>query len=228
MKVLVIEYKQWTVKDTYFCVQVGYPEDIVILMSQGTTGIKMVQTESPDLVVIDSSSNVDTVELVKKIREFSDVPLVVLSEGETDIQRAEGLEVGADDYIIKPISQIEFLARAGAILRRSQRARFKPGHLVSIGELTIDLTAQEVFLSGRRVKMTPIEYRLLSELVRNAGRALSYRSLLERVWGQEYVDACYSLKRYICRLRSKLEHDRSKPQMLLTERGVGYKFIKHF
>ena len=142
------------------------------------------------------------------------------------MDRAKGLEAGADEYIIKPFGPIELLAHIRALLRRTQGLGFKPGRLVSIGELTINFTTHETFLSGRRVRLTPVEYNLVSELARNEGRVLTHRALMEKVWGSEYTDELSFIKKYIYRLRSKLEADASKPQMILTERGIGYRFIK--
>jgi len=228
VKVLVIEENQRVVRDISFCLKVRYPEVIVVSVAEGPKGIEMVETETPDLVMVDASlPDIDTLDLVSKIREFSDVPLVILSETETDMDRARGLEAGADEYVTKPFSPIELLARVRALLRRTQGLGFKPERLVSIGDkLTINFTTHEILLSGNRVKLTPIEYHLLSELVRNEGRVLTHRALLEKVWGSEYADDFSFVKKYIYRLRSKLEPDASKPQMLLTERGVGYKFVK--
>jgi len=188
----------------------------------------MVETESPDLAIVDSClPDIDTLSLISTIREFSDVPLAILYEAETDMDRAKGLEAGADEYIIKPFSPIELLAKVRALLRRTQGIGFKPDRLVSIGgDLTINFTAHEVVLSGTRVKLTPVEFDMLSELVRNEGRVLTHRALLEKVWGSEYDADSSFVKKYIYRLRSKLELDATKPQMLLTERGVGYKFVK--
>ena len=228
MKVLVIENNQQVVRDVSFCLQVRYPEVSVVSVAEGQKGIEMVETESPDLVMVDSSlPDTDTLGLVGKIREFSDVPLIILCEAETDMDRAKGLEAGADEYVAKPFSPIELLARVRALLRRTQGVGFKPERSVSIGsELTIDFTTNEVFLSGKRVKLTPIEYNLLTELVRNNGKVLTHDSLLEKVWGSEYTTEYSFVKKYIYRLRSKLERDASKPQMLITERGIGYKFVK--
>jgi len=228
VKVLVIEDNQQVVKDISFCLEVRYPEVIVVSVAEGPKGIEMVETESPDLVMVDSSlPDIDTLDLVRNIREFSDVPLIILSEAQTDIDRARSLEAGADEYVIKPFSPIELLARVRALLRRTQGFGFKPERMVSISkELTINFTTHEVFLSGKRVKLTPIEYHLFSELVRNEGRVLTHRALLEKVWGSEYANDCSFVKKYIYRLRSKLEQDASKPQMLLAERGIGYKLIR--
>ncbi|MBA7684943.1 KDP operon transcriptional regulatory protein KdpE [subsurface metagenome] len=180
------------------------------------------------MVMVDSSlPDTDTLGMVSNIREFSDVPLIILYEAETDMDRAKGLEAGADEYVIKPFSPIELLARVRALLRRTQGVSFQPERLVTIGsKLTINFTTHEVFLSSERIKLTPIEYQLLSELVTNSGRVLSHDTLLKKVWGSEY-DPDYSfIKTYIYRLRSKLETDAKKPQMLLTERGIGYRFVR--
>ena len=166
-------------------------------------------------------------DLISKVREFSDVPLIVLSKGESDMDRARGLEMGADEYVAQPISPIELLARVRALLRRTHITGFKSEGSVSFGsELTIDFSAREVRVSGRQVKLTPIEYELLSELVRNSGIVLTHHRLLEKIWGSEYIDELSFVKKYIYRLRRKLENDAHKPQMLLNERGVGYRFVE--
>jgi len=189
----------------------------------------MVETESPDLVIADSSlSDIDILDLVSKIRDFSDVPLIILYEAATEMERARGLETGADEYINKPFSSVELLARVNALLRRTQRLGFKPERVISIGsELTINHATHEVILStGKRVKLTPTEYHLLLELVRNEGRMLTHRSLLDKIWGSEYADDYSHVKKYIYRLRFKLETNVKQPKMILTERGIGYKFVK--
>jgi two-component system KDP operon response regulator KdpE len=228
VKVLVIEDNQQVIRDISLCLQIRYPDVSVVSVSEGLKGVEMVETESPDLVMVASSlPHIDTLYLVSQIREFSDVPLIILCEAETDMDIARGLEAGADEYITKPFSPIELLARVRALLRRTQGVGFKPEHLVSIsGELTFNFTRCEVFLSGKQVKLTPIEYQLLSQLVRNDGRVLTHSTLLEKVWGSEYTRDYSCIKKYIYRLRSKLEPNASNPQMLLSERGVGYKFIK--
>jgi len=225
--VLVVEDDRKVIGDISLCLKVRYSEVTIVSAAEGLKGIEMVETESPDLVMVDSSlPDIDALDLIERIREFSDVPLIMLCEVDTDMDRAKGLEAGADEYIIKPFGPIELLAHIRALLRRTQGLGFKPGRLVSIGELTINFATHEAFLSGRRVKLTPVEYNLLSELVRNEGRVLTHRVLMEKVWGSEYADECSFIKKYIYRLRSKLESDASKPQMILTERGIGYRFIK--
>ena len=228
MKVLIIEDKQQVVRDISFCLQVRYPQVMVVSVAEGQKGIELVETESPDLVMVNSSlPDMDTLDLVSKIREFSDVSLIILCEVQTDMDIARGLEAGADEYITKPFSPIELLARVKALLRRTQGVGFKPERVISIGdELTINFGTREVFLAGKRVKLTPIEYHLLSELVRNNGKVLTHNTLLEKIWGPDYGDDYSCVKKYIYRLRSKLEPNASKPQMFLTERGIGYRFVK--
>ena len=229
MKVLIIDDSQQVVRDICSCLQVRYPNVIIISIGEGQKGIKMVETESPDLIIADSSlPDIDILDLVSEIRDFSDVPLIILYEVATDMDRARGLEMGADEYINKPFSSVELLARVKALLRRTQGFGFKPERFITIGgELTINNDTHEVLLStGRRVKLTPVEYHLLLELVRNNGRVLTHSNLVEKVWGSEDICDQSYVKKYIYRLRSKLENDAGKPRMLLTERGIGYKFVR--
>ena len=227
MKVLAIENDKQILSDIALCLQIRYPEVILVSAADGRKGMDLVETERPDLVLVDSSlPDIGTLDLVGKIREYSDIPLIILSDVVTDMDGARYLEAGADDYVTKPLSPIYLLARIRALLRRTQGIDFKRDHSISAGKLNINFTTQEVFLSGKRVKLTPIEYHLLSELVRNDGRVLTHNILLEKVWGLEYEKVDGFVKKYIYRLRSKLESDTSKPQMILTERGLGYKFVK--
>ncbi|MBA7677141.1 Transcriptional regulatory protein KdpE [subsurface metagenome] len=228
MKVLVVEDNQQVVRDLSFCLNVRYPDVTVLSVTEGARGIELVETESPDLVMVASSlPDMETLEVVSKIREFSDVPLIVLSEGETDLERAKVLEIGADEYITKPFSPIELLAKVRALLRRVQGLGFKSERLVSIGnEIAINFATRELFISGKRVNLTPTEYHLLSELVRNEGKVITHNVLLEKVWGSEYINDPSFVKKYVYRLRAKIEPDATNPQMLITERGIGYKFSR--
>ena len=227
MKVLVIEENQRVIRDISFCLKIRYPEVIVVSIAEGLQGIEMVEIETPDLVIVDSSvADIEIPDLVTKIREFSDVALIILSEGETEMDRAKGFEAGVDEYVTKPFSPIDLLSRVRALLRRTQGLGFKPERLVSIGgELIINFISHEVFLSGTQIKLTPLEYDLLSELVRNEGRVLTHRSLIDKLWGSEYVSDLRFTKRYIHRLRKKLHDDPDHPRLIHTERGIGYKFI---
>ena len=226
MNVLIIEESQQVINDLTFCLQVRYPEAVFTSVTDGPKALKIMESEPFDLVIAGISlHDIETLDLIRKIRELSDAPLIILSEGESDIDRAKGLESGADDFVTKQFSPMELLARVRALLRRMNGNGFKPEHSVSIGgELTINFDTHEVFISGERVSLTPTEYLLLSQLVRNEGNILTHNTLMEKVWGSEYVTDTSFVKKYIYRLRSKLEPDSCKPQMLITERGVGYKF----
>ena len=227
MKVLVIEEDKRVIRDISFCLKIRYPEISVVPVDGGAKGIELVETELPDLVIVDSTTtDIEIPDLVAKIREFSDVALIILSEAETEFDRAKGFEAGVDEYVTKPFSPIELLARVRALLRRTQGQGFKPERLVANGgRLIINFVTHEVLLSGKQVKLTPIEYELLSELVRNEGRVLTHRSLIDKLWGSEYVNDLRFTKRYIHSLRKKLNDDPENPQLIHTERGVGYKFI---
>jgi two-component system, OmpR family, KDP operon response regulator KdpE len=228
LKVLIIEHNQETIKDICFYLQIRYPDASLYSIGQGIKGIKIIESESPDLVILNSSlPDTDHLELIKQIRNFSDVALLILSEVETDVDRARDLEEGADEYVSMPFNPLELLSKVKAILRRTLGLGFSRDHKVSINDKTlIDFDSHEVFVSGKRVKLTPTEYRLFSEMVRNEGRILTYRNILEKVWGDNYLNDRTFIKKYIYRLRSKLESDAGK-EMLVSERGIGYRLVKH-
>jgi two-component system KDP operon response regulator KdpE len=228
LKVLIIEDDRRVVRDISLCLKIRHPDVSIFEADRGLQGMGMVETESPDLLMVDDSlPDIDTLELIGKIRDFSNIPLIILSATADDIETARCLEAGADEYIPKPFSPIELLARVKALLRRTkglfaqQECRCCSGKVLSINYNT-----HEVFVSGRSVKLTPTEFRLLTELVKNEGKVLSHNFLLEKTWGSEYVDDLSSLKVYVYRLRKKLEPDNQEPQMLLTDRGIGYRFTK--
>ncbi|MDD5702091.1 MAG: response regulator transcription factor [Dehalococcoidales bacterium] len=227
MKILAIEDDASTVKSLQFYLQMRYPDVDVITASNGLEGLKLVDDESPDLVLIDSSlPDIDHLELVKQIRVFSEIPLLVLSDSETDLDRARGLEIGADDCINKPLNPIDLLARVKALLRRAYGFNNGSDQIVSIdNELRINVSTREVFLSGNRVYLTPIEYKLLLELTRSDGKILTHRLILDKVWGTQYAADESFVKKYIYRLRRKLGSN-SLRNILVTERGIGYRLNK--
>ena len=227
MNVLIIEDNQQVVKDIAFCLQVRYPNTVITSVAEGLRGLKIIESGPFDLVIADTSlPDIETLDLIGKIRGLSDAALIILSEGESDIERAKGLEAGADYFTTRLFSPIELLAKVKALLRRTEGTGFKPDNMFSINGLTINFDSHEVFNSGERVSLTPTEHHLLSQLVRNEGKILTHDTLLEKVWGSEYTDGSDCVKKYVHRLRSKLELDPSKPQMLISERGIGYKFMK--
>ncbi|HEY33279.1 MAG TPA: response regulator transcription factor [Dehalococcoidia bacterium] len=228
MKFLVIEDNQQVVRDLSLCLYVRYPQSTIISTGDVEKGMGMLEIETPDLVMVDSSlPNIEILDLITRIREFSDVPLIVLSEGETDMDRARGLETGADEYVTKPFNPLELLAKIKALFRRTLGTGFAlERDVYSAGRITVNLTTHEVMLSDKQIRLTPTEFRLLSELVINEGRVLTHRRLLEKVWGPEYVGDLNFTKKYIYRLRQKLGDDPDNPLIIRTERGVGYKLVR--
>jgi two-component system KDP operon response regulator KdpE len=227
MKVLIIEKDRQVVNNIAFCLAVRYPDVVTVSASRWQQGIEMIETELPDLIIISSSPpDIDTTGIIREIRRSFDIPLLTLIEGESDIERAMALEAGADDYLPRPFSPIELVARVTALFRRTYGLGYKHDHTFSAGELTINFSTHNVSLSGRPVRLTPHEYGLLSELAQNEGHVLPHSLLLEKVWGAEYTGDHAFIKKYIYRLRSKLETDPENPRMLLSERGVGYRFVR--
>jgi DNA-binding response OmpR family regulator len=152
------------------------------------------------------------------------VPIIIETVEDREADRVRGLELGADDYITKPFSYMELLARVKAVLRRSQMVEFKSGEANFVsGNLVINFATREIRLGGKVVKLTPIEYKILYILVRNKGQVVTQRKLMQQVWGEDYIENTDYLRAYIRRLRDKLQDD--PPRMILTEHGVGYRFV---
>jgi two-component system KDP operon response regulator KdpE len=191
---------------------------------EGSEGIEEVENESPDIVLLDLGlPDIDGFDVLHRIRLFSTVPIIIITAREQEMDRVRGLEVGADDYIAKPFSYLELLARVNAVLRRSTGAELAPSKPFVSGKLSIDFSSQEVYLGGKAVKLTSTEYRLLCYLANNARRTVSQRTLLQKVWGPEYVDTPEHLKVHIHNLRHKLGDN--PPRLIITEPGRGYKFV---
>lgn len=199
----------------------------VVEAFRGTTAIQRLRDNLPDLILLDvMMPDLDGFEVLKIIREVSSVPVIMLTaKGEED-DRVRGLELGADDYITKPFSPRELVSRVKAVLRRSEQVGGAPRGLIEVDDrLKIDFDRREVWVEGQLVKLRPTEYRLLHHLVINAGWVITHDQLLARVWGYEYRDEPHYVRLYINYLRQKLEKDPSNPKYLLTERGVGYRFV---
>ena len=227
MKIIIISEENRLTRDISFSLQVGYPSCVIIPAKNGIEGISRIESEIPDIAVVSSSlADTNIYNLISQIRQFSDVPLLILFEGENEIDRAMVLEAGADDYISKPINPIEMIARVRALLRRTSGQYLRQEQTFSAGKLVVNFSRREVSVSDRPVKLTPHEYSLLEKLIENEGRVVTNHILLESVWGSDYIADNTFTKKYIYRLRSKLETDPSNPSMLLCERGIGYKFVK--
>jgi len=197
-----------------------------LVATDGTEALEMIERELPDLVVLDiMMPRMGGVEVCKRIREWSPMPVIMLSGRGDEEGKVECLNLGADDYITKPFGVSELLARVKAVLRRSDAA----GTVVSqptftSGNLSINFAERRVTVNGNQVRLTPTEYSLLQELVLNAGKVFTHSQLLKRVWGQEYEMEREYLRVFIGRLRTKLEADPANPRYIITIPGVGYKF----
>jgi len=186
----------------------------------------MLEQAPPDLILLDIVlPGIDGFEVCQEVRRISDVPIIMVSARDSEVDKVRGLEMGADDYITKPFSHLELLARVRAVLRRYQNQLPAVGEVFESGALRIDYASRQVTVCGREVRLTPTEYSLLFHLTRNAGRVLPHHTLLAKVWGREYTDEIDYLKVYIRRLRQKLEGDPESIGQIISERGVGYKFV---
>lgn len=198
----------------------------VIAAMDGPSGLAMAEKEGPDLVILDIMlPGMDGFDVLQKIREFSAVPVIMLTAKDQEIDVVRGLHLGADDYVRKPFSVHELLARVEAVLRRaapSEDVMTRPPFVCD--DFTMDFQQRKVIVRGKEIKLGPTEYKLLTQLVRNAGRVMLHADLLRKVWGPEYGGETEYLRVYISYLRNKIELDPANPRYILTEHGVGYLF----
>jgi two-component system KDP operon response regulator KdpE len=190
----------------------------------GERGLVEAATRKPDLVILDLGlPDLDGVEVVRRLREWSAVPVIVLSARAREQDKIAALDAGADDYLTKPFGAGELLARLRVALRHAS-SRGAPGEPeFRVGDLVVDLAARRVQLGGAELHLTPIEYRLLAALVRHAGLVVTHRQLLRDVWGPAYVEHTHTLRVHMASLRRKIEREPARPRYLLTELGVGYR-----
>ena len=228
MKALLIDPNSETLDMLSLGLKLRWPDCSIVHTGEGTQGIGMAETESPHMIVMEINlTDIDGFEVIRHIRLFSNTPIIILSARTDEMDIVRALEMGADDYVIKPFSPLDFLARSKAILRRI-------GMYPSDGEdlppfitdsFSIDFSARRVIQDDQEVHLTPTEYRLLCQLVRNAGRLVTIQSLKEQVWGNaDYLESG-TVRKCVCQLRNKLGDDSSNPHIILNERGIGYKFI---
>ncbi len=199
----------------------------VIEALKGYEALDKMRTDLPDLILLDVMlPDIDGFEVLRMVREISTTPVIMLTaKGEED-DRVRGLELGADDYVTKPFSPRELVSRVKAVLRRVEIEGSADQAVLQVDErLKIDFSRREIFIKDQLVKLRPTEYRLLYHLVQNAGWVLTYDQILSRVWGYEYRDEPHYVRLYINYLRQKLEEDPANPKYILTERGVGYRFV---
>ena len=225
MKVLVIENDQGIVEAISLAFQIRWPEAKLISTHLGEKGIALVETEKPDVVILDLGlDDISGFEVLKQIRLFSSVPVLILTVRADEIDVVKGLEWGADDYVVKPFRQFELLSRIKALTRRQGTITTETP--LVCGNLRLDPATRQLFLNEKEVNLTPTEVAIISHLMKNVGRVVTHASLTESVWGDDHPDAANSLKVYIRRLREKLETDPSHPRIILTKMGVGYQMAR--
>jgi two-component system KDP operon response regulator KdpE len=199
----------------------------VIEAASGEDGVTMVRQHVPDVVLLDLGlPDLDGLDVTRRIRQWSQVPIVVLSARGQEVDKVTALDAGADDYLTKPFGLPELLARLRAALRhRLKQAGVAPESEFCTGGLRVDLAARQVFANGKEVRLTAIEYRLLEVLVQHAGQVVTHRQLLDAVWGPGHAEQTEYLRVYMAHLRRKLEADPSRPRVFRTETGVGYRLL---
>jgi two-component system KDP operon response regulator KdpE len=198
--------------------------------NDGFQALEKVREYQPDLVLLDvEMPGLDGFETLKRLREISDVPVIMLTVRSDEEDRIKGLDLGADDYVTKPFSPRELSSRIRAVLRRFEQTSTRPeDQILKIDDrLQVDLQRRDVIVNGERMSLRPTEYRLLYHLVENAGWVVPHEVLLTKVWGHEYVNDNHLLRLYITYLRKKIEEDPSDPHYIFTERGLGYRFVDY-
>lgn len=227
MKVLVVSYSQDLAHAISSILKVRWPDLRLVHTNEAKESPELIHKEEPDIVMFhitgrrEGSPSLDCFDIIRQIHSFFGVPLIVISQSDDIMDKVKALEMGADDWVSPSFIPMEFIAKVNAILRR----RSSSNHAVSFflnGKLSINYAARQVRISGKPVKLTPIQYKLLCHLVKNQGRVCSSAELLQHVWGPNYSDERELLKLSVYRLRSKIEEDPSNPEIIFNERGIGY------
>lgn len=223
-KVLIIE-DEFSYRDalSFLLEKEGFE---VVTAADGVTGLSEFDSKGADLVLLDlMMPGMGGLEVCRELRQRSEVPVIMLTARGDEVDKVVGLELGADDYLTKPFSHRELLARIRAVLRRSQNTA-ETADILAVGDVRMNIDRHEVTLNGEPIQLALKEFQLLEMLLRNAGRVLTRTQLISRVWGDDYVGDTKTLDVHIKRLRSKIETDPSNPQHLLTVRGLGYRYEK--
>ncbi|MBA7635761.1 Transcriptional regulatory protein KdpE [subsurface metagenome] len=228
MKVVVIDDSPEIIEVVSLCFQLRWSGTEVIPANDGAKGLSLIESENPELVILDIGlPDMDGFQVLREIRRFSQVPVVMLTVKSEDTDIARGLELGADDYVTKPFSHIELIARIQAVLRRTRglsvTAEEPP---FASGKLRVDFARNEITVDGKPVKLTSTEYKLLYHLIKNEGRLLTHENLLSKACGEAYRDARDLLRVHIQHLRQKLGDSVESPSIIVTEHGMGYKFMR--
>ena len=197
-----------------------------ILATTGKEAMNLIVTQNPDVIILDLGlPDMDGLEIIKQVRTFSEMPIIVVSARDQDSEKIEALDAGADDYLTKPFSINELLARLRVILRHSQKVEedITPG-IYEVGDLEVNLDRHIVLLCGSEVHFTPMEFNVLALLIKNAGKVLTHSYILKQVWGSYLESDTQSLRVFMANIRRKLEQDPAKPRYIITEVGIGYRF----
>ncbi len=224
MKVVVIEDEKGIIDAINIAFEFRWPEVSLVAATTGKGGINLVRKEHPDIVILDINlPDVSGFNVLKGIREFSSVPVIILTVRSDDTDVLRGLEAGADDYIIKPFNYLTLLARVKAVLRRTENIPLKNSQDTSVSpRLKIDFVNQRVMIDNRPVKLTPVEYRLLVLLVKNKDEVVPHKRIVEEIWEKSFNGGAENIRIYIRRLRKKLQDN--PPNIILNKRGSGYTF----
>jgi DNA-binding response OmpR family regulator len=226
LRLLIAEDSPDVAEVVAFGARMTWPGCQVAVAADGATALDCFAAAPPDLVVLDiAMPPPDGFTVCRRIRETSQVPILMLPVRDTTLDKVRALDLGADDYLTKPFDHLELLARMRALVRRAGPAAARPGPDIASGAFSLDLARHEVRIGGELVSLTSTEYRLLEELARHPGMVLSHQMLLEQVWGPEYIGEIHYLKVFIRRLRRKLGDDAEHPHLIQTEWGLGYRFL---
>jgi two-component system KDP operon response regulator KdpE len=223
IKILLIEDEQEIRR--FLRVSLGGKGYHLLETANGRDGIMQAASQQPDLIVLDLGlPDIDGMEVIRQVREWSQMPIIVLSARGQEHQKVDALDAGADDYLTKPFSVGELIARIRVAMRHTaQDSGAADGAIFSSGDLRVDMARRQVFLGEKEIHLTPIEYRLLTTMVKHAGKVITHKQLLKEVWGPDSVYETHYLRVYMAQLRRKIESDPAQPRHLLTEPGVGYR-----
>jgi two-component system KDP operon response regulator KdpE len=226
VKILIVDDEQRLLDALTAGFQFQWQDAQVLTASTGSEGLEVFFGDTPDVVVLDVGlPDRSGFDVLKDIRRVSDVPVLMLTAAGDEMDHVRGLQLGADDYLVKPFSNLALMAHIQAVLRRAELPppiSAAPDFVA--GDLTINFQAREVMSAGQIVRLTPFEYKLLFHLVRNAGRLMPHRALMERIWGADYEPSEHQLRVLVNRVRSKIEH--GDMRFIETERGLGYRFVR--
>ncbi|MFC2058580.1 response regulator transcription factor [Chloroflexota bacterium] len=221
MKVLIIEDDPEIVESVSLVFQIRWPEADLISAHLGEKGVDLSETEAPDIIILDIGlPDINGFEVLKRIRLFSDVPIIILTVLSEESDIVKGLELGADDYVTKPFKQMELMARIKVLIRRQQPLDQEAP--VVCGSLRFDPLTRQLHYGDKQMTLTKTESNIFSHLIRNIGNVATHASLAEAMWGENHPDADDALKVHIRRLREKLEDNPGRPQLIITKPGIGY------